>query len=454
MTHVEDSPPAEDLLDPAGFPSSRPVSPLRLFVVTVALVFSAELLIMIWLEIIWEAPEMVEVVLDSVVLAIVVTPVLYWTLYRPLNRYVLHVKRAGEALHYSEQKYQTVVDHSPAGIFMARHGKIVFANPRLAEIVGRDGPALVGTELAEWVVEEDRAQRMTLINPCADHDGVPQESEFRVLRPDGHTRWLNARSTLVRYKGAESVLGMVLDITKRKALAEEVRLLSLQRLHLQEEERARLARELHDGLGQSLSGIKFLVEHTLGQSFPNERREQMDSLRALVPKLQDTVEDVRRMSMALRPSTLDDLGLIATITWFLRELQASCPHIRVEHRLPVEEAQVPEPLKIVIYRTLQEALNNAAKHCGDCTVEVVLECREGQLRLGVLDDGNGFDVEEVHRRDPSTRGFGLGSMRERVELSGGEFTLNAAPGGGTRVQAAWPVGGPSTYEVTSPLSMA
>ncbi|HSH68556.1 MAG TPA: PAS domain-containing sensor histidine kinase [Deferrisomatales bacterium] len=442
MAHFEDTQRADGLLDPAGFPSSRPVSPLRLFVITVVLVFTAELLIMFWLEIIWQAPEVLEVFLDSIVLAVVVTPVLYWTLYRPLNRYVLHVKMAGEALLYSEKKYQTVVEHSPAGVFMVREDTIVFANRRMAEILGRDGPTLVGTQLGEVVLNEDQAQVTTLLHPTADAEGVPQESEFRVRQPGGHIRWVSARSTMVRYKGADSVLGMVLDITRRKVLAEEVRLLSAQRLHLQEEERARLARELHDGVGQSLSGIKFLVEHTLGQSHPNERREQMESLRALVPKLQDTVEDVRRMSMALRPSTLDDLGLIATVTWFLRELQASCPHIRIAHRLEVAEAQVPEPLKIVIYRTLQEALNNAAKHCGNCTVEVVLEWREGQLRLEVCDDGDGFDVEEVIARDPATRGFGLASMRERAELSGGEFTLSAAPGGGTRVQTVWPVGGP------------
>ncbi|MDF1555084.1 MAG: PAS domain-containing sensor histidine kinase [Deferrisomatales bacterium] len=441
MTHVEDRPPEKDLLDPAGFPSSRLVSPLRMFAVTVVLVFAAELLIMFWLEVIWKAPELVEVFLDSIVLAVVVTPVLYWTLYRPLNRYVLQVKMAGEALLYSEKKYQTVVEHSPAGVFIVREDAIVFANRRMAEILGRDRSALVGIHLGQVVLNEDQAQMTTLLHPAADAEGVPQESEFRVQQPGGHIRWVSARSTMVGYKGADSVLGMVLDITKRQALAEEVRLLSAQRLHLQEEERARLARELHDGVGQSLSGIKFLVEHTLGQSFPNERREQMASLRALVPKLQDTVEDVRRMSMALRPSTLDDLGLIATVTWFLRELQASCPHIRVAHRLAVSEAQVPDPLKVVIYRTLQEALNNAAKHCGTCTVEVVLEWREGRLRLEVRDDGDGFDVEEVIARDPVTRGFGLASMRERAELSGGEFTLSAAPGGGTRVQAVWPVGG-------------
>lgn len=421
------------------FPPARPVSPRRLFLVTLGTVFVVELLIMIWLELIWAAPEMWEVVIDSLVLAVVIAPLLYWTLYRPLNRYVEQVRKAGEALRYSEKKYHTVVEHSPAGIFIYRDGEIVFANQRLTEMFGISASELVGLDPREYVAEEDREQLRALVNPAGGERGESPEVEFRVTPPSGPTRWVNARSTLVRYKGATSVLGMVLDVTERRNLEDELRQVSAQRLHVQEEERARLARELHDGVGQSLSAIKFLVEHTLGQAYPNERRGQMERMRALVPKIQDTVEDVRRMSMALRPSTMDDLGVVATITWFLREMKAACPNLIVEHRLEVEEPQVPEPLKIVIYRTLQEALNNAAKHCGDCRVDVVLERSDSHLRLDVTDDGLGFDLDAVRSRAPDTRGFGLASMRERVELSGGVFAIHSEPGGGTRVRAEWPM---------------
>jgi PAS domain S-box-containing protein len=438
MTANQNTLDMETLQDPAGFPSSTPVYPLRLFVLTVALVFATELGIMVWLEILWQAPEMLEVVIGSIVLTCVVAPLLYGTLYRPLNRYVAQVRRAGEALRYSEKKYQTVVEDSPAGIFIYRDGQIVFANQRLRRMLGEIGVSPEGPDLLETVPAEDQARLHALVNPAAVPAGDAPEIEFRVRPRDGRVRWLSGRTRRIRYKGAGSVLGMVLDITARKELEEEVRHLSAQRLQVQEEERGRVARELHDGVGQSLSGIKFLVEHTIGTAYPGERRGQMESLRKLVPKLQDTVEEVRRMSMALRPSTLDDLGLLATIRWFLRELRVSCPHIAVEQRLEVVEPEIPEALKIVIYRTLQEALNNAAKHCGECNVEVVLEHRAGGLQLAVADDGDGFDPGSVRRRDPASRGFGLASMRERVELSGGVFQVTAAPGAGTRVRAEWP----------------
>jgi signal transduction histidine kinase len=158
----------------------------------------------------------------------------------------------------------------------------------------------------------------------------------------------------------------------------------------------------------------------------------------VVPVIQGAVEEVRRISMALRPTTLDDLGLIATIAWFVREFQITYPHMEVRRLVEVEEFEVPDLLKTNIFRILQEAMNNAAKHSQATRIEVGLRQMIGDLQLQVGDNGIGFVQEEL--RGPTTSGgFGLVSMRERAELFGGSLIVTSSPSEGTMVLARWPL---------------
>jgi signal transduction histidine kinase len=163
-----------------------------------------------------------------------------------------------------------------------------------------------------------------------------------------------------------------------------------------------------------------------------------ETLTAVVPVLQDAVEEVRRISMALRPTTLDDLGLLATIAWFVREFQVSYPHLDVERQIEVEEFEIPEMLKTLIFRILQEAMNNAAKHSEGTRIWVSLRMALGDLQLLVRDNGIGFDQEAL-RRPSMAGGFGLISMRERAELFGGSLIITSVRHEGTLIHASWPL---------------
>jgi len=148
-----------------------------------------------------------------------------------------------------------------------------------------------------------------------------------------------------------------------KALRESegrLRLLSSQLLSIQEKERKRVARELHDGIGQMLTAVKFKVENIIQQKGESEAKEK--SLEAIIPMIQESIEEVRRIQIDLRPPMLDDLGILATIGWFCREFQKVYSAIRIETQIDIQENEVSTPLKTVIYRVLQEALNNIAKH--------------------------------------------------------------------------------------------
>jgi signal transduction histidine kinase len=150
------------------------------------------------------------------------------------------------------------------------------------------------------------------------------------------------------------------------------------------------------------------------------------------------MEELASISVELRPSSLDDLGLVNTLRWFGGEFQNIYPHIHLDHEITIQEDEVPENLKIVIFRVIQEGLNNVAKHSNAGSVRLSLDKKDGAIELDIHDTGTGFDPNSRHVRIDSSKGLGLGSMRERTELSGGSFAIESIPGKGTIIRAVWP----------------
>ncbi len=157
----------------------------------------------------------------------------------------------------------------------------------------------------------------------------------------------------------------------------------------------------------------------------------------MIPIIQGAIEEARRIYTGLRPSVLDDLGILATVSWFCREFRKTFPHIRVKEQIEVEEEEIPEAIKIVIFRIIQEALNNVAKYSGAESVNVALVRTGSAVELTIEDDGRGFDLQEVTSKDAPEKGFGLTGMKERTELSGGAFVVASIIGAGTRIRAWW-----------------
>ncbi len=218
---------------------------------------------------------------------------------------------------------------------------------------------------------------------------------------------------------------------------ETLRDLSLRLLSTQEEERKRIAGEIHDTLGSCLTGIKFKIENIL-QEVRKGTNVSMESLSPIIPVVQEGIEECRRMQMDLRPSILDDLGLLATLSWFCRRYQAIYTGIKAELEQTVEERDIPNALKIVIFRVTQEGMNNIAKHSKADLVRLSLRKMDGKIQLVLEDNGQGFDLKEILGSESAKRGLGLTSMRERTELSGGSFAIESAEGKGTTVRASWP----------------
>jgi len=235
------------------------------------------------------------------------------------------------------------------------------------------------------------------------------------------------------------------EISTRKMMAKELkkseknlRDLSTQLLVRQEQERKKLANELHDIVGHSLTAINLTIERIYEECIkvPTKISKHLSIVSKIV---KNAMHDVRNISVNLRPSLLDDIGLISTISWYSREFTRIFPQMFIDHLVEIDEEHIPDELKIVIFRILQEAMFNVARHANSDTVKIVLQIIKNQIELIVQDRGKGFTVNEKIKMSGSDKRFGLLSMKERAELSGGQFSIQSEPGKGTAIKASWPL---------------
>jgi PAS domain S-box-containing protein len=365
-----------------------------------------------------------------------------------LQREIEERKRAEEKISKAEEKYRLLVENLPSIVYKGyKDWSVEFFDNKVESLMGYSVDDFHSLRLkwSDLVVEEDlETVKAEFVQALKSDKSYVRE--YRARTRAGDILWIQDRGHIVcNHEGeVDYVSGAFFDVTDHKRAEDalrksekELRLLSSQLLTVQEKERSRIARELHDGIGQYLSSIKFRVEDALGQISKDCTDSGVSSLNNLIPLIQNTVEEVRRITMDLRPSTLDDLGILATIAWFCRELQETYSEVEVKREIPIEETEVPEPLKIVIYRVLQEALNNVVKHSGANRVTISLDKNNNTIQLAIEDNGCGFDLDEALSVDDFRRGFGLASMRERIDLSGGLFSLETGRGKGTAVKGYW-----------------
>jgi PAS domain S-box-containing protein len=363
-----------------------------------------------------------------------------------LRSQVFECEMAEAALRESEHKYSSLVEDALIGVYIIKDGIIEFANDKFAQIYGYEKSELIGVQSSDLVHPEDRPVIEEMRQKRLEGEKVPSEYELRGLKKNGDTIWVMRSFSLINYKDGPAISGIVSDLTKRRkaedALREsgkELRIISNQLLSAEEKERKRIARELHDGIGQALSAIKFSVENSLRQLREDSDQSELESLKAVIPLTQKTIEEVRRIVKDLRPSILDDLGILATINWFCREFQKVYTGIRIKSEIDVQENSIPSSHKTVIYRILQEALNNIAKHSRADLITLSLIEQANRVILNIQDNGVGFDVSKTISLTPSRRGFGLASMSERAGLSGADFQITSEPGKGTTIRVEWDV---------------
>ncbi len=234
------------------------------------------------------------------------------------------------------------------------------------------------------------------------------------------------QNEIIRRESAEEAL---------RNSSSELELLSQQLIKAQESERRRIAQELHDSVGQSLSAIKYSLERAAELHRQARHADTQPLLTRTIGRVQEAISDIRSIAMDLRPSVLDDLGVASALAWLCREFAETYTRLNVRPHISAEDTDIPPRLATTIFRCAQELLNNVAKHAKARRVTVVLIREPALVTLMVCDDGIGMPT--VDSSGSFGMGHGIRNLRERTQMTGGKLTLSANDGGGTRAQVDW-----------------
>lgn len=354
-------------------------------------------------------------------------------------------RRAEDQLRQSEDRFRRLAENAPDMIYRMSlpDGRYVYVSPASTNLTGytpqelQESPLLIRKIIhPDWRKYFEEQWTKLLAG-----DLLPTY-EYQIIHRSGEIRWLNQRNVLSRDEHGvpAAVEGIVTDVTDRKRamaelsrLNEQQRALSVRLLHAREEERTRIAREIHDELGQSLTGLKMDLSWSYGR-IPRQEEPLLNKTKSMIGIVDDTIRTVRRIATEMRPGILDDLGLVAALEWQAQEFQERSG-VQCAVTATIGELAIDEGPTTALFRIFQESLTNVVRHAQAARVDVSLT-REGRcVRLDIIDDGIGIREEEQQ----SGQSLGILGMRERTMACGGAFSIKGARGRGTTVSVRIPV---------------
>jgi PAS domain S-box-containing protein len=355
------------------------------------------------------------------------------------------LQQLNSELAQKNQELDAIVHTAPDIIFSRQEdGARDYVSDRFYEYTGARADSGNGFGWLDYVHPDDRERSGALWMHCVQR-GENYEAEYRMRGADGHYRWFRARAVPIRDRQGNLLkwYGTCSDIHDSKLVEQsirdnatelermvdvrtaELRRLSSRLLTMQDEERRRIAREIHDGLGQELAAAKMILDGILRQSSSPSIRQPSADASQMVDR---AIQQVRTISHLLHPPLLDEVGLVSALRWYLDGLSGRSG---IETRLeidPPDLRRLKPDLETAIFRIIQEALTNIFRHSGARKGWVNLTEKEGHIVVIVRDDGKGIEEQVVQLR-PESVGVGIGGMRQRVKELGGTLRLaNANPG--------------------------
>lgn len=344
-------------------------------------------------------------------------------------------------LSESEKMLRSIFEHAPDSmIVVSAQGKIERVNSQVERMFGYAPDELIGRDLGVLMPARFRKihgehQKSFMKTPHIRQMG--SDLELFALRKNGTEFPADIILSPVESESGTIVIAVMRDITRRKtdeqailAYAEQQNILSRRLLEVQEAERRRIALELHDEFGQTLTGLKL----TLEMAARNQTGESQNSISYAQNLVNELMAKARKLSLDLRPATLDHLGLLSAFLWLIRNYtERTSITIDFKHS-GISGRRFLSEIETSVYRVGQEALTNIARHANVSKAKILIWADEKTLNLSVEDDGKGFDVEEILLKGDST---GVAGMRERVLFLGGDFQIESNAKGGTKISAAW-----------------
>lgn len=355
--------------------------------------------------------------------------------YQGILRDFTAQKAAELALRHSERKFRDFFEASTDPIFVEAHSGIILdVNPAACALHGLDAETMIGCPFTDFVPLEHRAKvKDNFENFVA---GGLQYIESKAVDPTGRTIPVGISASAITFEGVPAVLLHVRDISKRVAAEEELRRLSVHLEEALEEERKAISRDLHDDLGQDLTALKFdmaFLDRKLKADASTDA-ELTNKTGSMVELVSGTLEKVRSISARLRPSVLDDMGLLSAMEWHSEDF-ASRTGIACDLTAQENELLETHPeISTALFRIFQEALTNVARHSGATRVQIDLNSIEGEIIMEISDNGRGLMAEEMQ----NTKSVGLTSMKERAANMGGMIHLKGVPGKGTSITVTIP----------------
>jgi PAS domain S-box-containing protein len=349
-----------------------------------------------------------------------------------LIRDITETKRAERMLMESEAKYRTLVEQASDGIFIADFkGRFIVVNPAGYKLSQYTPEELKSHTIYDFVFSEDLKEMPFQMDELAA--GKTATSERRMRRKDGSVIDVEITARII---AQDRFLAFIRDITERKKVQqellrsrEELRQLSNHLENIREEERIHIAREIHDELGQHLTVIKMDISRLGKKISGNEVLER--EVQEILEMINTIVATVRKISSELRPSMLDDLGLVAALEWYSRDF-IKRTGIKTNFNTNEGEVELPDKTKTGLFRIFQESLTNVARHAEATEVNTSLYRRNNKLFMVIHDNGKGFDAAETIGK----RTLGLLGMKERALMMGGRFVVNSSPGNGTEIEVS------------------
>ena len=345
---------------------------------------------------------------------------------------------------YQEQQqvakqYRDIFENASDAIWIHDlEGNILTANEAAARLTGYDTEELAHMSVSQFLSEEGLCRAREVRRMLLEKEPVEQTYEQHLIKKDGTEVLVNLASSLVFSEGQPiGFQHIARDMTEERRMQENMRFYVQQVTKAQEEERKRIARELHDDTAQRLIALSHQLE-----SFASDNKhlsaDDMQLLKNLRQQLRDTLQGVRHFSQDLRPPMLDDLGLLPSLEWLSDDLESQFG-IKADLRvLGTERRFIPEA-ELLFFRIIQEAVSNVRRHAEASRVEITIEYEEGKTRAIIRDNGKGFELPKTLGELSRTGKLGLVGMEERARLLGGSLSLESEPDKGTTVVVEAPV---------------
>jgi PAS domain S-box-containing protein len=346
-------------------------------------------------------------------------------------------RETSEELRQSEENYRGLFENATEAIFVhALGGKIIGANRACEKLSGYTREELSNMDITDFLAGESLETVREIVRKLLAGEATGGAIELRMTKRDGTEAMVEIMPSLI-VRGGEPVGVQVImrDVTEQRQMQENLRFYVSQVLKAQESERLRIARELHDDTAQALTGISRRLDMLAsgGAEMPPEIAERLDELRE---QTDSVLDGVRRFSQDLRPPVLDDLGLLPALKWLVIALEEQ-DGIAANIRMLGDPRRLLRDTELALFRIAQEALSNVRKHSHASAVELVVDFRDGHVKLVVADNGSGFDTQRSASNVTAGK-LGLIGMQERARLLGGTIDIQAEPGEGTSVVVAVP----------------